>query len=114
MARPRRPRRRSPYQHHGARASGGRRRGVELQRLQSTVDELTSGRGQILFLLGDSGIGKTRLLTELRTIAGDAVTWLEGRCYSYGTRLLYGPFVQMLRSWIGIDEGEPELQQLFQ
>lgn len=84
-------------------------RGVELQRLQSTVDELTSGRGQILFLLGDSGIGKTRLLTELRTIASDRVTWLEGRCYSYGTKLLYGPFIQMLRSWVGIDEGEPEL-----
>jgi class 3 adenylate cyclase/predicted ATPase len=84
-------------------------RSVELERLQSTVHELTSGRGQILFLLGDSGMGKTRLLTELRTISGDSVTWLEGRCYSYGTKLLYGPFIQMLRGWLGIEEGEPEL-----
>lgn len=84
-------------------------RGDELARLRSTVDELASGRGQALFVLGDSGMGKTRLLTELRTLSGERVTWLEGRCYSYGTRLLYGPFIQMLRGWVGIDEGEPEL-----
>jgi class 3 adenylate cyclase len=84
-------------------------RALELERLRSTVDELASGRGQILFVLGDSGMGKTRLLTELRNVAADNVIWLEGRCYSYGTKLLYGPFIQMLRSWIGIDEGEPEL-----
>lgn len=84
-------------------------RALELERLRSTVGELASGRGQVLFLLGDSGIGKTRLLTELRAIAGERVTWLEGRCYSYGTKLLYGPFIQMLRGWAGVEEGEPEL-----
>jgi class 3 adenylate cyclase len=84
-------------------------REAELARLRATADDLTAGRGQILFLLGDSGIGKTRLLGELRTLGGERVTWMEGRCISYGTEVMYGPFIEMLRSWIGAEEGEAEI-----
>ncbi len=84
-------------------------RDEEVRQLLAIVDELTNGRGQMLFLLGDAGIGKTRLLAELRQLAGARVTWLEGRCLSYGTELPYGPLVQMLRGWVGSEEGEPEL-----
>jgi class 3 adenylate cyclase len=84
-------------------------RDEEVGRLGRVLDELTAGRGQIAFLLGEGGIGKTRLLAELRTLADDRVPWMEGRCYSYGTRLLYGPFIQMLRGWLGVEEGEAEL-----
>ncbi|MDQ3163100.1 MAG: AAA family ATPase, partial [Actinomycetota bacterium] len=81
----------------------------EVKRLMSVVEELTHGRGQMLFLLGEAGIGKTRLLAELRQLATGKVTWLEGRCLSYGTELPYGPLIQMLRGWVGSEEGEPEL-----
>jgi class 3 adenylate cyclase len=84
-------------------------RETELGRLRAIADDLTAGRGQILFLLADSGLGKTRLLGELRALAGERVTWMEGRCLSYGTEILYGPFIEMLRSWIGAEEGEAEL-----
>jgi predicted ATPase len=73
------------------------------------LDELVAGRGQILFLLGDAGIGKTRLIAELAGLAEGRVTWLEGRCVSYDTELFYGPFVQILRGWIGAEEGEADL-----
>jgi len=81
----------------------------EVQRLTTVLDELVAGRGQVLFLIGDSGIGKTRLLAELRLLAADRVTWLEGRCLSYGAALAYGPLIQMLRGWIGAEEGEADL-----
>ncbi|HEX9417192.1 MAG TPA: adenylate/guanylate cyclase domain-containing protein [Gaiellaceae bacterium] len=81
----------------------------EMQRLHSIVDELVAGRGQLLMLVGDAGIGKTRLLAELRALATGRVTWLEGGCVSFGTELLYGPFIEMLRKWIGAEEGEAEL-----
>jgi class 3 adenylate cyclase len=81
----------------------------EMQRLHSILDELVAGRGQLLMLVGDAGIGKTRLLAELRALATGRVTWLEGQCLSYGTELLYGPFIEMLRKWIGAEEGEAEL-----
>jgi class 3 adenylate cyclase len=80
----------------------------EIARLEQILHELGVGRGQILFLLGDAGIGKTRLLAELRRHAAD-VTWLEGHCLSYGGELVYAPFVEMLRGWIGAEEGEAEL-----
>jgi class 3 adenylate cyclase len=84
-------------------------RDEEVGRIQAVVHDLTQGRGQVLFVLGDHGIGKTRLLAELRQLATGSVTWLEGRCVSYGTEFPYGPLVQMLRGWVGSEEGEPEL-----
>jgi predicted ATPase len=37
------------------------------------------------------------------------VTWLEGQCLSYGTEVTYGPFIQILKRWIGAEEGEGNL-----
>jgi class 3 adenylate cyclase len=84
-------------------------RETEMARLQEVVGELVVGRGQLLFLIGEAGIGKTRLLAELRGLAAGQVTWLEGHCLSYGSELVYGPFIQMLRGWVGAEEGEADL-----
>lgn len=81
----------------------------EVARLRSAVDGLTEGRGQVVLLLGEAGIGKTRLLGELRTIAGEGTLWLEGQSRSYGSELLYWPFVEVLRGWLGVEEGEAEV-----
>lgn len=81
----------------------------ELARLETILDELVAGRGQITVLLGEAGLGKTRLVAEQRRLAAGRVTWLEGNCFSYGTEIVYGPFIEILRSWIGAEEGEAEL-----
>ena len=80
----------------------------ELARLREVVDGLHAGRGQIALLTGEPGIGKSRLLAELRAIAGDDVVWLEGHTASYGGPPL-APFVDILRAWLGIGEGEAEI-----
>src|SRR5204863_9348354 len=77
--------------------------------LVTVLDDLVAGRGQVLLVSGESGIGKSRMLSELEAAGGRRVTWLEGRCLSYGGELLYWPFVEMLRGWLGVDEGEPEV-----
>lgn len=82
-------------------------RADELGRLRAVLDELEAGRGRIVLLLGEAGVGKTRLLAEVRSLAADRATWLEGHCFSYGAELLYDPFIRILRSWIGAEEGEP-------
>jgi class 3 adenylate cyclase len=84
-------------------------RDAELERLAATRDDLLSGRGQALLLLGDAGIGKTRLLGELRRLAGDSVTWLEGNCVSYGREFLLFPVVEALMGWLGLEEGDAPL-----
>jgi class 3 adenylate cyclase len=81
----------------------------EAARLRSTVDELVSGRGQLLLLVGDSGIGKTRMLTELLTISGSRALLLEGSARSFGGELLYWPFVEVLRRWLAVEPGEAEV-----
>jgi class 3 adenylate cyclase len=81
----------------------------EAARLRAAVDDLVDGRGQVLLLVGDAGFGKSRLLSELQTVAGERVIWLEGHCRSYAGELLYWPFVEALRRWIGVEPGEAEV-----
>jgi predicted ATPase len=84
-------------------------RDLEVGRLKTTLDQLTDGQGQVVLIVGEAGIGKTRLLAEMRRIGGGRVTWLEGHCLSYGARSPFGPFVEILRSWLGIPDAEPDL-----
>jgi DNA-binding SARP family transcriptional activator/class 3 adenylate cyclase len=80
----------------------------ELEQLHAVVADLASGRGRVVLVTGAPGIGKTRLLTELASLAGDGATWLEGRCHSYGG-LPRWPFVEALLGWLGAEIGEPEI-----
>ena len=83
-------------------------RDAELRRLDESLGKLVRGQGQVVLLVGEAGIGKTRLLVEAREHAGEEVTWLEGLSRSYGARSPFGPFVDILRGWLGGDGG-PEL-----
>jgi class 3 adenylate cyclase len=84
----------------------GREREVDV--LRGVLGDLGAGRGRVVVLTGAPGIGKTRLLTELAVEGADSVTWLEGRCHSYGG-LPGWPFVEMLLGWLGAEIGEPEI-----
>jgi class 3 adenylate cyclase len=75
----------------------------DLARVEELVAEAVVGRGQIGLVLGDAGIGKTRLLEETRSRAGSAVLWLSARSSAGERRLPYEPFVEILRSWLGVD-----------
>jgi ABC-type oligopeptide transport system substrate-binding subunit/class 3 adenylate cyclase len=88
----------------------GRSRELGLGR--EALEALRAGRGGVLVVAGDAGIGKTRLLDELRELAErDGSCWLEGRCVSYGESLPYWPFRDLLRAgWIGAGAEEPELR----
>ena len=80
----------------------------ELLQLQSVLSGLEAGRGQSLLIVGEPGIGKTRLLAELRSLLPAETTWLEGHCLSYGG-LPSWPFIDILQRWLGVGMGDPEV-----
>src|SRR5262249_29784903 len=62
-------------------------RARELSVLTDLYAQVRAGHGQVVFLAGDAGIGKSRLLLEFRRTlieGGEDVTWLEGQCVSFG------------------------------
>ncbi len=86
----------------------------ELVTLLDRYREVKEGRGQVVFIAGDAGIGKSRLVLEFRralAVAGEAATWLEGRCISFGQSIPFLPLIDQLRENFRIEEfdGEPEI-----
>ncbi len=87
----------------------------ELRRGVESADEVVAGSGRILFVTGEAGIGKSRIVAELRghfEATGPGVRWLEGRCVSYGDGLPYWPFRALLREWLGELAGERGVAEL--
>ena len=91
-------------------------RDLELARLRTAVEAVAAGAGGVVFVTGEPGIGKTRMVHELRRAFGAETPehgrslWLEGRCVSYGGSIPYWPFRDLLRSWLGVGDDEPELR----
>ncbi|HEX8819586.1 MAG TPA: adenylate/guanylate cyclase domain-containing protein, partial [Archangium sp.] len=69
----------------------------ELTTLMDATRRLDEGQGGIITLVGEAGIGKSRLLAEWRLRLGESVRWLEGRCFAHTSSVSFGPFLDMLR-----------------
>ena len=85
----------------------GRRK--EIKSLEDAYLKAKSGSGQVVGVVGDAGVGKSRLLLELRNIIPKTeYTYLEGRCLHFGGSMAYLPVLDILRSYFEIEEKEPE------
>src|SRR5512136_75517 len=81
----------------------------ELATLREAFDKARSGSGQVVCIVGEAGVGKSRLLLELRrNLQSDEYTYLEGQCLHYGSSMPYLPLLDILRSYFGLKEGERE------
>ncbi|MDE3089180.1 MAG: AAA family ATPase [Chloroflexota bacterium] len=82
----------------------------ELKTLQARVDELLQGRGQIVSVMGDAGLGKSRLVAEIRKwIAAERpIQWIEGRSLSYESSTPYAPFLDLFTRFyqLRVDEDD--------
>ena len=114
------------YRVLGLKAEPGRKRGLEavglasplvgrndeLNTLTSLFDTTRAGRGRVAIVLGEPGLGKSRLLAELKSATGagtnavPAAAWIEGRCVSYGRALPYHLVFDLVWSLLGIPRGE--------
>lgn len=120
------------YKVVGLQAQPGRKRGLEAVGLSSPLvgrnAELTTltdlfavaraGRGRLAVILGEPGLGKSRLLAELKAAIGaqpaavdaapGSVEWVEGRCVTYGRTLPYHLVFDLVWSLLGIRSADVE------
>lgn len=81
----------------------GRDREIDL--LEGLLSKVENGRGRVVAVVGEPGIGKSRLLAELRRRAGQwEALWIDGGCVSYGASIPYQLVLDLLRSHCGILE----------
>jgi predicted ATPase len=87
----------------------GRERELEL--LLDGLDRSRGGSGQAFSIMGEAGVGKSRLLYELRkAVANEDVTFLEGRCLSYSRGVAYHPVIDVLKANFDILEGDGDFE----
>jgi class 3 adenylate cyclase/tetratricopeptide (TPR) repeat protein len=81
----------------------------ELDRLELQVMKTINGEGSVINIIGEAGIGKSRLLAELRQRdVMKRVALFEGRAISIGKNLSFHPVIDILKQWAQIrgDDGE--------
>jgi DNA-binding SARP family transcriptional activator len=97
-----------PRKTRGIEGLGGRLvgRDEELARLRQALDDILRGEARLVTVIGEAGVGKSRLVAEGHAAAQAAgeegPLWLEGRCLDIGISAAYWPFIDILRqlfSW---------------
>ncbi|MBC2717040.1 MAG: AAA family ATPase [Desulfobacteraceae bacterium] len=82
----------------------------DLNKLELQVTKAASGEGSIVNVIGEAGIGKSRLIAELRNSSVmKRVTLLEGRAISIGRNLSFHPIINLLKHWANIKEEDTSL-----
>ncbi len=88
-------------------------RGAELAELRAALDDAAAGRGRLLLISGEPGIGKTRLADEFNLIAasqGARVAW--GRCWEGAGAPAYWAWIRLIRSMSSVGNVQPVLSML--
>jgi class 3 adenylate cyclase/tetratricopeptide (TPR) repeat protein len=81
-------------------------RGEELEALGLAYARAVEGHGAVLMLVGDAGVGKSRLLFEfLHRLDGGSHVELEASCLSYGRAIAYHPVAGLVRRYLGLPDG---------
>ncbi|HVU13216.1 MAG TPA: protein kinase [Phototrophicaceae bacterium] len=79
-------------------------RDAELERLRPLSTAVQAGLGRAVMLVGEPGLGKSRLLSEWRS--GQTVRWVEGQCQAVELGFPYQLIIALLRSLLDVGEGE--------
>jgi DNA-binding SARP family transcriptional activator len=85
----------------------------ELDELMASLEDTFAGRGRLILIGGEPGIGKSRLAAELAShAAGRGARVLTGRCWEAGGAPAYWPWVQPLRSYLRGSEPDAVREEL--
>ena len=82
-------------------------RAQELTTLHAVWATVTKGEAQVVSVVGEAGMGKSRLVAEFRArLSSEPHTYVQGRCVSYGQAMAYQPVLTLLRHACGITQGD--------
>ena len=88
-------------QQKGFTAFTGRRQ--ELATMNSCLDKTLGGNGQFVTILGEAGVGKSRLVYEFRhSLDRSEISVLQGRCQAYGVSTPYFPHINALKRGLSL------------
>ncbi len=77
--------------------------------LMESFKRVQSGSGQLVGIVGEAGVGKTRLMLEFKNrLTPGSYTYLQGQCLHYGDSIIYLPIQDIIKSYFEIKEGDRE------
>jgi len=77
----------------------------ELAHLSECLDKASAGQGQVIGVVGEAGVGKSRLILEFtRSLSPEEYTLLQGGCYHYGEAIPFLPIIELLKGYFGIED----------
>jgi tetratricopeptide (TPR) repeat protein len=77
--------------------------------LMEAYEKAQLGSGQVVGIVGEAGVGKSRLLLEFKNLLPQGeFTYFEGRCIHFGGSMAYLPILDILKSYFDIKEGDRE------
>jgi class 3 adenylate cyclase len=80
----------------------------ELTAMKEALDPARGGHGQIVAVIGDPGVGKSRLFYEFRAVAQSGCLVLDAPSVSYGKASAYLPVIELLKKYFEIAAGDDE------
>ena len=83
----------------------------DLQRLDRLMTQSQEGSGQIALISGEAGIGKSRLVREIKIRAPQGTLILEGQCFQTDSALPYAPLLDLFRNFFATHTPE-EIAQI--
>lgn len=84
-------------------------RDKEINILSNCLENLSAGKSGVLVILGEAGLGKSRLVAEVRRKFSPCnFYFLEGRALSSSQSISYSPFLEIIQADAGIAHNDPE------
>jgi len=80
----------------------------EMEALQGAFKRAREGEGQVVDVVGEAGVGKSRLVYEFQRRLEEEAIFLRGHCIQYGRNINFLPLIDVVKDAFGIEEGMTE------
>ncbi len=80
----------------------------EMEILHTAWQRVKSGEGRVVDVVGEAGVGKSRLIYEFQKTIAEEARILTGVCIQYGRSINFLPVIEVVREAFGIKEGTSE------